>query len=175
MKLLHSASDDNIEAHFQMAVAHLAINRPDIARKTVLRMQEIDDDATLTQLADASTQIASDNTQGYQNAANIYQDLIDKYQPTVLLLNGLAVVKIMQEKFEEAESLLQDALAKDSAQEETLLNLSIVNQHVPGKRDVARRYLRQLKDAHPNSRFVQDLDKFQERFDAECQNLKAKQ
>jgi Flp pilus assembly protein TadD len=47
-----------------------------------------------------------------QDAAYIYDELIDKYGGSALLLSGLAVAKMHQTQFEEAETLLQEALTK---------------------------------------------------------------
>jgi Flp pilus assembly protein TadD len=49
-----------------------------------------------------------------QEAAYTYEELIDKYGGSALLLSGLAVAKMHQNQFEEAETLLQEALTKVS-------------------------------------------------------------
>ena len=49
---------------------------------------------------------------GAQDASYIYEELIDKYGGSPLLLNGLAVAKMQQGLFEEAETFLQQALLK---------------------------------------------------------------
>ena len=47
-----------------------------------------------------------------QEAYFIFQELGDKYTPTVMLLNGQAACYMRMGKFEDAESTLQEALEK---------------------------------------------------------------
>ena len=49
-----------------------------------------------------------------QEAYFIFQELGDKYTPTVMLLNGQAACYMRMGKFEDAESTLQEALEKAS-------------------------------------------------------------
>jgi Flp pilus assembly protein TadD len=70
-------------------------------------MQERADDAVPTQVARALIAIEKGEA---ENAAQIFQELLDKYGQSVLLLNGLAVSFLHQGEFEKAERVLQDAL-----------------------------------------------------------------
>jgi hypothetical protein len=47
-----------------------------------------------------------------QEASYIYDELVDKYGSSPLLLNGLAVCKMHQGQWDEAESALKEALTK---------------------------------------------------------------
>jgi Flp pilus assembly protein TadD len=48
----------------------------------------------------------------------VYEELIDKFGGSPLLLNGLAIAKMHQGQYAEAESSLQQALTKVKARKE---------------------------------------------------------
>lgn len=150
---------------------HLKINRLDLARATLAKMQEKDDDATLTQLASAWIFIEQGGEK-LQDAYYIFQDFCDKFVSTSLLLNGQAVCFIAQEKYEEADAALRNALDKDNNNLDTFINLIVLAQHynVSGKPqdDVINRYLSQIKDLHPHCQFVVDLERKEQEFQRLC-------
>ena len=55
-------------------------------------------------------------------------ELIEKYGSTAVLLNGQAASFIGQEKFDEAEAALQEAVEKDPNNVDTLINLIVLSQ-----------------------------------------------
>ena len=67
-------------------------------------MQEKDDDATLTQLAQGWVNMALGGEK-IQDAYYIYQELIDKFGSTPLLLNGQATSFLGQAKVQRIENM----------------------------------------------------------------------
>lgn len=149
----------------------LKINRVDLAKNTLVKMQEKDDDATLTQLASAWLFIEQGGEK-LQDAYYIFQDFCDKFVATSLLLNGQAVCFIAQEKYEEADAALRNSLDKDPNNLDTLINLIALTQHynVSGKpnEDVINRLLSQIKDAHPQCTLVSELERKEQEFERLC-------
>lgn len=173
LTIIHTAiqTQADLECLALQLQCHLKINRLDLARGTLSKMQEKDDDATLTQLATAWIHIEQGGEK-LQDAYYIFQDFCDKFVATSLLLNGQAVCFIAQEKYEEADAALRNSLEKDQNNLDTFVNLIALTQHynVSGKpqEDVINRYLSQIKDLHPHCQLVNDLERKDQEFERLC-------
>merc|ERR1712176_187598 len=89
LRVTNSAS--SLECHALAVQTLIQMNRVDIATKEMKKMQEVDEDATVSQLALAALNIAMADTKSVQTAYYVYQELADKFEPTPILLNGQAV------------------------------------------------------------------------------------
>jgi len=162
LRVLHPS--DHLECSAMKIQSLLALNRPDLARKELKLMQEKDEDATVTQLAQAWTSMATGGEK-IQEAYYIYQEMIDKLGGTALLLNGQAVTFIAQGKYPEAETALGEALEKDPNNPETLVNLVVLAQHQGKSQEQSTRLLSQLKDLEPGHPFLQKMEQKEADFD----------
>lgn len=154
---------DALECRALMMQTYIKMERLDAARKELKTLQEKDDDATVTQLAQAWTHIATGGEK-LQDAYYIFQELLDKNTSTASLLNGQAVCFLGQEKYEEAEAALQEALEKDPNNPDTLINLMVLAHRTAKQQEVASLYLAQLRDEHKTHKFVQDISNKEEEF-----------
>ena len=104
----------------------LKMNRLDVAQRELAELtNSSDDDAVVTQLAQGWVYAAMGGSK-CEEASYIFQELMDKFDPTVMLMNSLAVCKLHMEQYPEADELLQSALEENPDDVDTIVN-SIVD------------------------------------------------
>ncbi|OQV12453.1 Coatomer subunit epsilon [Hypsibius exemplaris] len=152
LRVLHNS--DHLECLAYSVFTYCKMERPDCAKKIVKRMQGTEEDATLTQLAEATVNLQQ-NGEHVQEAYHIFHDLSDKYPASTIALTGMTTALICMGRWDEAESYLQDALQKDANNPSILANLIVCSGHTTKSEDVIKRYVNQLQDAHPNHPLTQ--------------------
>uniref|UniRef100_A0A9J2P968 Coatomer subunit epsilon n=1 Tax=Ascaris lumbricoides TaxID=6252 RepID=A0A9J2P968_ASCLU len=162
LRILHQS--DGLECRAATVQCLLKMDRVDLAVKEVKKMQEVDEDATITQLALAwvNTALGKDKL---KDAFYIYQEMIDKYGASPLLLVAQASCLIQQQKYEDAEKLLLDAQQRDANYAEALINLVVVSQYLGKAPEVTNRYINQLKEGHPEHPWTLDYNAKEKAFE----------
>mmetsp|Transcript_4254 Transcript_4254/g.5848 ORF Transcript_4254/g.5848 Transcript_4254/m.5848 type:complete len:298 (+) Transcript_4254:21-914(+) len=163
-------SGSSMEQHALLVQMYLKIDRLDLAQKQLKTMKSLDEDSTLSMLSSAWINL-SVGVGKAQDAAYIYEELIDKYGASAALLNGLAVAKMQQGQFDEAEVNLQEALTKAPSDADSLANLICVSHHLQRTPEVINRYLSQLKIKAPQHSLVVALNTFNGAFDRVASTL----
>jgi len=155
----------SLEAHALIVHHYLNINRADLAIRELTRMKEIQDDAITTQISRAWVNI--DSREKCDDALLTFQELIDKYGQSVLLLNGYAVASMHLGNYERAEKNLLDALLLDKNSVLTKINLYVCSSYQNKSKDKLAREFSQIAQLAPNHPWVmaqlqleRDFDKF---------------
>ncbi|EYC24279.1 hypothetical protein Y032_0014g2416 [Ancylostoma ceylanicum] len=162
MRILSKSS--SLEARSATVFTLLQMDRVDLAVKELKKMNEIDEDATLTQLALAWVNMAVGKDK-LKDAYYIYQEMMDKYGQSPQLLVSQSAVLILQGKYKEAEALLHEAQLRDSNNCDALVNLVAVSQFLGKDHEVMKRYIAQLRDIDSTHPWVADLQAKEALFD----------
>lgn len=174
LRVLSGTSD--LECQAIQVYIFLRISRLDLAKKILAAMTEKNDDDTLTQLAQAWFNLELGGEK-LQDAHYIFDDFKDKFAPSVLLLNNLAVCALGQQKFDDdTNSYLRDGLDKEANNYDLLVNFIFYSQQTDKNAEpVINRYLSMLKETCKHSELVEELVKKESEFDRLCQNYTFKE
>ncbi|XP_045450088.1 coatomer subunit epsilon [Melitaea cinxia] len=156
LKILHGAESLELRAFTLQCL--LAMNRPDLARKQLKALQDIEDDGTLTQLAQAWLNLA----QGGPGVQDAHYSIMELAERLGALGAGPAAVgaaaAASRGMWEEAEQMLTEAQARAPQQPELLLGLAVTAAHSGKPPEVSSRYLAQLLDSNPEHPFTKDYN-----------------
>jgi len=150
----------------------LKLNRVDLAIKELKKMQEADEDSTISQLALAWVNMAAGRDK-LKDAFYIYQEMIDKYGATPSLLVAQATCLIQQQKYDDAEKLLHDAQQRDVNNADVLIGLVVVSQFLGKSFEVTNRYINQLKTDYAGHVWTKEYVAKEKEFDRLAQESNA--
>nr|CAD2195950.1 unnamed protein product [Meloidogyne enterolobii] len=142
----------------------LKLWRIDLALAELKKMQEVDEDATIVQLATAWVYMAMGKDK-IKDAFYIFQEMVDKYGATPTLLVSQSSCLIQQQKYEDAEKLLMDAQQRDPNNPEALIGLFVIAHFLGKPIEVSNRYMNQLKQDHPTHIWTKDFIAKEQEFD----------
>eukprot|EP01139_Manchomonas_bermudensis_P015183 Amastigsp_a509652_134.p2 type:complete len:298 gc:universal Amastigsp_a509652_134:934-41(-) len=165
LRVLHGSTD--LEAMSLTVQILLSMHRVDLAEKELKRMTETEEDNTLTQLSIAWVGLHRGKN-GVQEAYNIFQDFIEKYQTSAKLATGAAVCAMAQGQFKEAVAMLTDAREREGDSADLLANLYVCYTNMADAEEQRERALRQLSAIDANHPFVARLNAADQSFDAQA-------
>ena len=153
--------------HLSLTVQiYLRMDRPDLASRSLLLMQQADEDSVLTSLSLSWVAIKEG---GAKTEEGVYalQTLGEQYGPSVMMLNALAGARITMGEWGKAGGNLEDALTLAEEREDsgdgttppeladTLINLAAVRARTGGGGDVVER----IKREFPKHPYVEMLER----------------
>ena len=165
LTVLHGPGADAPE-HAALSInVLLKMNRLDVAQRELAELTESgDDDAVITQLAQAWV-YSSMNGAKVEEASYIFQELMDKFEPTPDLLNSLAVCKIKMGQFPEAEELLTSALEENPEHIDSLVNSVVCSRHQAKPEEHVKSLMETIKKLDPGNEFIKSWEEATKSFD----------
>ncbi|KAG6457651.1 hypothetical protein O3G_MSEX010412 [Manduca sexta] len=154
LKILHNAETLELRAFTLQCL--LAMNRPDLAKKQLKNLQDIEDDGTLTQLAQAWLNLAQGGP-GVQDAHYSIMELSERLGALGAGPSAVgAAAAASRGMWEEAEQMLTEAQTRSPQNPDLLLGLAVTATHSGKPPEVSARYLAQLLDSHSDHPFVKE-------------------
>lgn len=171
LKLVHNPS--TLELSSLQVRTLLRINRIDLAEQALKRMTELNDEATITKLTTAYVALAKGGTDMIEEAQVFFQELNEKFDNTNVLLNGLALCHMQNNRWKDAEKLLLSALSKNPNDTDTLVNLVVCEQHQltstgNAANNNSNRKVSQMKSLNPSHYWVQEVARLDAEFDEQA-------
>lgn len=170
---------DNLEKMSLAVQIYLKIDRLDLASTACRQMQDLDDDDVLTQLASSWVNIASGRDK-VTEASFLLQELVEKFGPSVRVLNGLAVCQLHGKNYMAAFQHLKQA--RDQALQEgqkvdndTLVNTVVCLQHMRKSDEILAKVTKELSEQAPNHPYLKKKEDMAALFDKQAENYELTQ
>lgn len=143
----------------------LYMDRSDMALKEIEKMNQMDEDNTLSQLSTAWVHIYNGGKDSMQEALYIYQDLLERHGATDSILNGIAVCHIGMGRCDEAEKVLKEALSKNPNCSTSLINVISCSAYKNKPAELIMRYFTQLGNVDGDNPWLDDHKRKENEFD----------
>ncbi|KAI8869709.1 hypothetical protein GQ42DRAFT_24948 [Ramicandelaber brevisporus] len=160
----------HLECAFLTTQIYLAINRIDLAQRSIADIKSWAEDAPIAQLIEAIVNLSVGGDTKYTEALYAFEELAQgsgiSGGPTTQLLNWQAVANMQLGRLSEAEGLLTTAINKSDSDANTLANLTVLGllQHKPAA--TLAQYKTQLTASTPDHVLLQNIARQNELFDA---------
>ena len=161
----NSISGSSLETTLLTLQIHLKLDRIDLATKQYQKLQKMDEDSILCQLASVYLHLAQGQAKA-GDAIHTLNSLTEQYGSCPQLANLLACALLQQGDYSGAEQALQEALQDtESVLPDTLINLIVasVQQNKP-----CESYITQLQQNYPWHPFCAGLERVTSAFDREA-------
>jgi len=171
LRFIHK-NHENLELLAMTVQIYLKIDRVDLAEKQVKAMQDVDDDDVLTTLASAWVSAARGGDK-VQEGFHSLEELVEKFGPSVVLLNTMAACEIALKNYNGAFGHLKQAreLAlsnKDKVPADTLINSAICLQHLNKAPELIVRIIGELKQSYPTHPWIVRRNAMESIFDKQA-------
>jgi tetratricopeptide (TPR) repeat protein len=149
---------------------YLFMDRLDLAKSTLKKMKQVDEEAILTQLCSVYVNVVTGKSEA-DDAVHTMASLSEQYGSSVMLLNLTAVACMAAEKYAEAETALMEASA-EGEDVDTLINLVVCYQQQGKDMATIGNILNRIRTNYPDHAFVQGLKRVEGAFEREAAKYK---
>eukprot|EP00871_Galdieria_phlegrea_P001310 jgi/Galph1/217/GphlegSOOS_G4919.1 len=138
----------------------LGMNRIDLAKKLVERLNQLEGDAILTHLTTAWLYLAQG---AYREAAYIFSDLSERHGSSDMLMNGIITTHLGEQRYQDAENILKELLARNPNHPQALLNCILCGLQLRKPKEQVDVYKQQLKRIWPDCPWLKELEQMEDK------------
>ena len=165
--LRSEATLEHLALQAQMLVQ---MHRSDKATQVLSKMQQMDDDSTLTELVKGWICCGSGQQNKKEEGLYAFEELGAKFGRTVLILNNIAACHIALGNYSEADRCLEEAF-ENTPSAETYINAIVSAQLQNKEKDAVIMYIDNLTKLDINHPWLLERKKKENEFDAAAQNF----